>query len=91
MCRYLSSVIFILRFSCSDLLRKTCPRCCSVGHRALSWAPGARVSNDIEVTDLSEFRFFLCVRRYEDGKGEKEIGTGNTGQVSVQTDTSPGV
>jgi hypothetical protein len=34
---------------------------------------------------------FCCVRRNEDEKGETVIGTGNTGQVPVQTDTPPGV
>jgi len=73
----------VLSVSFSDLLRKTCLRCCSVERHALSWATGVRGSNGTEVTDLSAFRFPLSVET------KTEIGTVNTVQLPVQTDTSP--
>jgi len=62
-----------------------------VGQRTLSWTTGVRGSNDTGFTDLSEFRFFIVSVENEDGKRETKTGTGNTEQVPVQTDTSPGV
>jgi len=56
MCKNVGDVSYLV--SCFDLIRKTCLRCGSVGRHG---ATGVRVSNGTEITDLSAFRFSLCL------------------------------
>ena len=84
MCKNLGEMCFILRVSCSDWLRKM-----------LKQGTARTVVDQWGQMALRSWTCprsgFCCVRGNEDGKGEAEIGTGNTRQVPVQTDTSPGV